>query len=322
MAPAQDCGIEYSRIHVGGIVTNSGKSGWAPNVSYAIELNNDGGTRTERIRIHMNLLSGPSSKHIYVNGAFDCEISDNIGENVGDDFIHMGWGSRISFLRNWGPRAYYPDYNVNSGWAHNDFIQCNSQTITVEGNVLKGNVIMHGTGGMLGLPRQGLFSSKTHASNWVFENNIVCTNSVHGITLTPNVTGTSAYRNSLIRCVDAPGDQMKCKFQLDGTGGSAGENVLCSHAGDTSGGGGSLTIVTAKDLDASLAYFTNPRMAASFYDLRPVAGAVTHWDYVKGKPLGAYGRFRDVILGGAYPKIGPAATAWKTWYDPKEQITS
>ena len=322
MAPAQDCGIEYSRIYVGGIVANSGRSGWAPNVSYAIELNNDGGTRTERIRIHMNLLSGPSSKHIYVNGAFDCEISDNVGENVGDDFIHMGWGSRVSFLRNWGPRAYYPDYNTISGWAHNDFIQCNSQTITVEGNVLRGNVVMHGTQGLMGNPRQGLFSSKTYAANWEFEDNILCTNSVHGITLTPNVTGTRAFRNTLIRTVDAPGDQMKCKFQLDGTGGSAGENVFCSHAGDTSGGSNSLAIVTANNLDASLAYFTNPRMAASFYGLRPIEGTVNHWGYAKGKPLGAYQRFRDVILGGAYPKIGPAAKAWKTWYDPKDEIRS
>ena len=42
MAPATDCGIEYSRIHLGGIAKNSGKSGWAPNVSYGIELNNSG----------------------------------------------------------------------------------------------------------------------------------------------------------------------------------------------------------------------------------------------------------------------------------------
>ena len=321
MAPATDCGIEYSRIHLGGIVKNSGKSGWAPNVSYGIELNNSGTSNTERIRIHMNLLSGPASKHIYINGAFDCEISDNISENVGDDFIHMGWGSRVSFLRNWGPRAYYPNYDANTGWAHNDFIQCNSQAVTVAGNVLKGNVIMHGAGGLMGNPRQGLFSSKTYADGWVFEDNIVCSNSVHGITLTPNITGTRAYKNTLLRCIDAPGDQMKVKFQLDGTNVDAGLNVQCSHSGDTALGANGLNIVTASNLEASLAYYANPRMASSFYDLRPLAGAVTHWNYA-GQPKGAYQRFRDVIENGAYPKIGPAATAWKTWYDPNNQITS
>ena len=29
-----------------------------------------------------------------------------------------------------------------------------------------------------------------------------------------------------------------------------------------------------------------------------------------------------MIVNGAYPKIGPAAAAWKAWYDPKNQITS
>ncbi len=39
MAPATNCGIEYSRIYVGGIVPASG-NGWVYNVSFAIEINN------------------------------------------------------------------------------------------------------------------------------------------------------------------------------------------------------------------------------------------------------------------------------------------
>jgi hypothetical protein len=49
---------------------------------------------------------------------------------------------------------------------------------------------------------------------------------------------------------------------------------------------------------------------------------VTHWSYGAGTPIGAHQRFRDVILGGAYPKVGPAAAVWKASYDPKEQIAS
>ena len=79
---------------------------------------------------------------------------------------------------------------------------------------------------------------------------------------------------------------------------------------------------TQAGLDDSMTYYTNPRLAASFYDLRPVAGQITHWAYSGGVAIGAHQRFYDVIVGGAYPKIGPAATAWKTWYDPKNQITS
>ena len=119
----------------------------------------------------------------------------------------MGWGSRVSFLRNWGPRAYYPNYDTTSGWAHNDFIQCNSQSVTVVGNILRGNVIMHGTGGLLGNPRQGLFASKSYADGWDYEDNIVCSNSVHGFTLTPYASNTRARKNTALRCIDAPGDQ-------------------------------------------------------------------------------------------------------------------
>ena len=80
--------------------------------------------------------------------------------------------------------------------------------------------------------------------------------------------------------------------------------------------------MTNTDHTASLAYFTRACMGSSFYDLRPVTGKVTHWAYSGGTPIGAHKRFYDVIVGGAYPKIGPAATAWKTWYDPKNQINS
>ena len=55
--------------------------------------------------------------------------------------------------------------------------------------------------------------------------------------------------------------------------------MLWSHAGDTAAGSRNLLIVTANDLAAWLAYYTSPRMAATFHEARPIAGAVTHWDY-------------------------------------------
>jgi hypothetical protein len=55
--------------------------------------------------------------------------------------------------------------------------------------------------------------------------------------------------------------------------------------------------------------------------MRPVAGAITHWAY-SGTKVGAYQRFYDIIVGGAYPKHGPAAAAWQQWYNWKGQITS
>ena len=85
MAPAKDCAVEYSRIHVGGIRPNSAKQGWAPNLNYAVELNNAGADRTERCRVHMNLISGVCAKGIYVNGTFDTQISENVFGNFSID---------------------------------------------------------------------------------------------------------------------------------------------------------------------------------------------------------------------------------------------
>ena len=78
---------------------------------------------------------------------------------------------------------------------------------------------------------------------------------------------------------------------------------------------------TIADYTASRTYYVNAIQTASFYDYRPVAGQPTHWAY-DGVKQGAYQRFYDVIVGGKYPKSGPAAAAWKTWYDPSNQITS
>ncbi len=44
--------------------------------------------------------------------------------------------------------------------------------------------------------------------------------------------------------------------------------------------------MTNTDHTASLAYYTAPYMASSFYDMRPVDGKPTHWAY-GGQPVGA-----------------------------------
>jgi hypothetical protein len=324
MAPARDCGVEYSRIHVGGIRTNSAKQGWAPNLNYAVELNNAGADRTERCRIHMNLISGVCAKGIYINGTFDSEISENVFENSGDDCVHMGWGSRVRFVNNWGARAYYPNFSTSTGWAHNDFIQVNSQSITVEDLVFHGNVMMFGPEGLQFNPRQGIFSSKTHGTGWDYEGNILVTNSAHGLTCGPaeQFSNTRARRNTVLRCIDAQGNQNLVQLSLGGAV-EMDRNVQCGPSGNRSMGANGLNIaMNGTDYTGSLAYYTAPYLASSFYDLRPVEGAPTHWAYAGGQPIGAYERFRDVIMNGAYPKIGPAAAAWKAWYDPKNQITS
>jgi hypothetical protein len=270
----------------------------------------------------MNLISGLCDKHIYINGATDCEISDNVSENAGTDFVMHGWGHRNKFLRNWGPRAYYPIWNADTGWAHNDFIQVYSLGATSQDLVFHDNVIMFGPNGIQNLPRQGLFSSKSYGSGWDYEGNILMTNSLHGISAGPDMSSMRARNNTLIRGIDIPGEQRFVQFNLQGAI-EMNLNVQSSSAGSTAMGSNGLNIpMKAGDYSAVLAYYTAPYLASGFYDLRPVSGQPTHWSYGAGQKMGAWARFRDVIEGGAYPKIGPAAAAWKAWYDPKNQITS
>ena len=181
-----------------------------------------------------------------------------------------------------------------------------------------------GPQGAQNLPFQSLFSSKSQGSGWDYEGNIVCSNSVHGLSCGPAETfsNTRARKNTVLRCIDAGGGQHTVQIMLAGAV-EMNWNVHCAIAGNRGMGANGLNIVMrGSDHTASLDYYTAPYLASSFYDLRPVEGQPTHWDYSGGQPLGAYERFRDVILNGAYPKIGPAAAAWKAWYDPKNQITS
>ena len=326
------CGIEYSRIYAGPIIVASGAPnglGWVYNTRWNVRVDNTYTTPSDHIRIHMNLITGVCEKAIYFNGSFDGEISDNVFENCGGDQMYASWGGRNQILRNWGARATYPKYSGGGDpYDHSDFWQSYSASVPMFENKLIGNVFMVANNGFAVLPRQGIFGSKTLARDWLYRDNIICNNSYHGITITgtggaTDISNMTALNNTVLRCIDMPQpDQHTVQISLQGGSGLQ-FNVQCGYAGNTSMGSNGLNIpMTNTDHTASLAYYTAPYMASSFYDLRPVTGKVTHWAYSAGTPVGAHQRFYDVIVGGAYPKIGPAATAWKTWYDPKKQITS
>ena len=156
---------------------------------------------------------------------------------------------------------------------------------------------------------------------WIIKDNFSCSNSFHGVTTDPLNTQTIARNNTALRCIDAPGDQHTTQLSIYNPS-DIGFNVQCGFAGNTGMGPNGLNIpMTNTDHTASRAYYTNPVMAASFYDVRPVEGKPTHWAY-SGTKVGCHDRFQGVIVRGEYPKVGPAATAWKTWYDPRNQITS
>jgi hypothetical protein len=309
--------------------------GYHYNIRFNVATDNPGGGTCQNIRIHQNLIQGCCEKQIYSNASFNGEISDNVFVRSGGDDIYSSWGEGNLFLRNWGARLRYSSSEngrVGDPYDHGDFYQLDMRGASATGYQLIGNVFMVGneTGYVqAAFPHQGIFGSgaTTTAANFIYNNNIVMNNSVHGVTVTGvSMTNMSATYNSAIWCVDAPQPGPQYTSTISIQGGNSGivhHNVQSNFAGNTSAGPDSLNMVQGNNAHTSqLAYYTSPRLASSFYDLRPIPGQVTYWGYSGGPAIGGAARFRDVIIGGQYPKIGPAATAWKTWYDPTNQITS
>jgi hypothetical protein len=327
---SDDCGISYSRCYAGGIHLAAPQSfapvSWVYNITNNVCINNDTASQLPSYRtlIHMNLIEGVCAKSCYLNGSQNATVSDNVFVNTGADAMLASWGNGNQFLRNWGPRAAYPCYGIaGNPYDHSDFLQYDITNPNVPGAnyTAIGNVMMVGNYGLTQLPRQAIFASKCYASNFYYNNNICCNNSFHGVSITgPSITGANATYNTCIWCIDTPGDQFVSK--INGMN-SASFNVQCAlSANDTAAGPNSLSIPTSsQDTNNSLPYYVAPYIDSTFYDMRPVAGAITHWAY-SGTKVGAYQRFYDIIVGGAYPKHGPAAAAWQQWYNWKNQITS
>jgi hypothetical protein len=322
MNSAQYCGFEYSRAYVGPIVVaTSVPYGWAYQSTYIVEISGTGAANSKFCTVRGNLLKGPCDKHIYLNGATDCEISGNVSENGGSDFVMFGWGHRNKFIDNWGPRAYYPSWNAETGWAHNDFIQTYSLGTTSTDSVYRGNIIMMGPLGLQSNPRQGLFSSASYGSGWDYEDNIIVTNSSHGITAGPNMSSMRARRNTLLRPIDAAGNLKTTQFNLVGAIELL-DNVQCGLSGSTSmGSSGVNFIMKTGDYDASLAGYVAPYLDSTLYGCRPVAGTPFHWDY-PGAKKGAWNKFGRVIVNKeGIPLAGTEAyTSWKAQYDSLNEI--
>lgn len=317
------CGISYSELNLGPNVVSG--IGWLHHVNYGIDIWNDKATQTlpHHITIHMNYIHGAAGWGVYLGGGQYLTISENVFADISSDDIQLGWVRDSLFKNNWGARKKYPYYS-NNDYDHCDFIQTFSKSLDTPGNQYVGNVYMKGAYNV-GAPAQGLFGNGSHISNHLFENNIILTNTPNALMYAGSTQayGNRCRFNTVLRLVD---DTTFSSFhtamiRMPGAV-EISRNVHCSTAGDNSMGLDGLNIVMRTgNYAASLGYYTSPRTTASFYDLRPVEGKVTHWAY-NGDRQGAFQRFQDVIAGGKYPKVGPAAAAWKTWYDPQNQITA
>ena len=190
---------------------------------------------------------------------------------------------------------------------------------------IHGNVQMFGPDRHTEPAAAGNFSSKTHGTGWDYEGNIICSNSAARADLRPEraVLGhprPQEHRAALHRRRRRPelraaharrrrGDELERPVRPCGQPQHGRDRAQHRDAGHRLHARRSITIPPPTSPRASTtsgrwkgSRRTGPTAAAS--RSAPTSGS------------------RDVIVNGAYPKIGPAAAAWKAWYDPKNQITS
>ncbi len=326
------CGISYSDLNFNMTKTpNAGTKGWVQNVGTGVHLwrDDDTQTTTTDFTFYMNYLHGVADCAVWVASCSNSTFAENVFADIGGDDFQFGNSVNVKFINNWGSRRKYPAWS-GTDYKHTDFIQCDSRYVYSENVEFTGNVLMKGVWeGLTEIPSQGLFSSKSFTRNWSYENNVIVTNTPNaicvGASTAGNAEGHRAWYNTTLRLIDdfSFANQHDARVAVAG-GVSIDRNVMCGISGATGMGVNGLNIVMkagTKDYTASRAWYVNAVMEASFYDIRPVEGKATHWAF-GGEKLGAYQRFQDVIVGGKYPKIGPAAAGWKAAYDPKNQITS
>ena len=340
MTAASYCGVAYSDFALGPDVpqnafTNTGVAvpqSWFHHCNYGISAwvdSND--TYPHHLTIHMNYFHGAAANAIWLGGGYNFTVTENVFADLASDDIQLGWVRKSVFRNNWGSRMKYPMYfkdanNGNGDFDHTDFVQTFSKSIDTPDNQYVGNVYMK-SNYTVPAPAQGLFGAGSHISGHLFENNIILTNGPNALYY-PGSTlayGNRCRYNTVLRLVDdfVFADFKVATIRVPGAV-EISRNVHCSMSGDTSMGlDGLLILMKTGDYSASKAYYVNPSTTASFYDLRPVANKPTHWAYTGNDGRqGAFQRFYDVIVGGQYPKTGPAAVGFKTWYDPANQIAA
>lgn len=330
---AQNLKFSYNRITAPEINRDSLGIGYVERARYGIRIGHTTQLgRSTDILIHENLFSGPMGEPLYLDGVDRGVVSNNVAENVCGDFMMFGWNANIDVINNWGARLHYPSYDPNARQGAGDFYHSDMCQVWAPGGSQRiryiGNVFIAGKHPTLGgITRQGILV-QGQTSDFLFRNNLVVTNCYQGIWVEHSNQGGHRFENNtLLRIIDLPSSQGSVYYKLDaGTNPPTWLANVQQHINSWPGvfnikGGGT-------DFTASRSYYTNPvaevssGVRSSFYDMRPVTGAITHWAYSGGTPIGCHQRFYDVIVGGQYPKIGAAGAAWKTWYDPRNQITS
>lgn len=316
--------VDYCDLDGGPIAPFSG-GGFQPHSDNAVDLrrygNPPGSTDNTNCRVHMCYMHGSWTRGVDLSDTFDWRISENVFAEISFDDVFCAVNGQGQFLKNWGSRVRY----VKNG-AHCDFIQTNAAFSPGADDItVTGNVIMKQSWPYEYSPQQGIFSSKSLDDNHNVTNNIVLINSTHGVvhengTNGAVATNNTATDNTCVAIVDGfwATNQPMTRVGNPGTGAVTARNVTSNSGAGT---GGIDLSASVSNRSSTETLYERARVDSSFYDFRPKVGTAAHWAF-SGSKVGAWQRFYDVIVGGDYPKIGPAALGWKLWYDPRNQITS
>lgn len=313
MDGSTDCGLIYCEVH--------GPTGGAASGHYGIQQ--QGGA----LRCYV--------KHCYIHhkymgvlsqGCDDFVIEGNVIDRITNDDSHTTSSDGFTFRNNWFKRF------TEAPSGHLDASQMAGGVGSTCSNYLfEGNVKMKADASEKVF--QGLFSSKINNVNGTYRNNIILTDSPHGVkSSNPSAGGTSgitAVNNTCLFVTNSTNTSVYTCIVSIGQGGVLVDDNMVATSNGTSGGAGpngvSIEVGSSNPGNYSgyATYFDNTlNRSADFGDMMPKTGSRAHWDHAD--PTGAHERFREIFVDGDHPgnQPGPVAAAWDALYNGDGGVTS
>lgn len=255
---------------------------------YAVNVNGDvNNILIENIDAH----DVKSSAYLFTNIS-DSEIRENKCDWVASDCYKFSSADGILFENNFGARNIH-----SSPTAHVDFVQAQG---TMSNSIFRGNVAL------MASPQsfQGLFFDDATFTNLTFEDNLISTSSIRGISVSSPKNGTPSSgivaRNNTVLI---PGGAFKASLILVPSGSIVEDNIVSSSVTKNPDRIGS-NIVAQWDDDDDIAhydqYYVNADRGrgATIEDFRPVLGSVAE------DQKGAFRRIYE-LLNGASKSLSP-----------------
>jgi hypothetical protein len=237
--------------------------------------------------------------------------------------------ARIKEQRGWAGRD-----NLSNTSAHSDFTQ-NQAGVTPD-YYFWGNCAIEGAT-LNGVSFQGgLWQSNTNVSdNCIASQNILAIRGQNALATAAGTNDTCSYNTLLYSEHGAHGSVQPAGElvpKISGTWSTLEYNISCraNSGGSNSGGTGSIIITCGVNfntggvatLNELIPLFQGFPGEQTYIDtVKPVAGAVTHWNY-SGQKVGAYLRAQEIFQDGIHPGNDgwPNAGRFRAEYDPNNTL--